>query len=168
MRVELNDVAVRGRTEKWHTVTAQNGQAGAVVIARRGDSILIGEHWRVTTGETELEFPRGLGEPGEDGIQTAIRELTEETGIVARRVAPLGIIFADTGLLTNPIHVVLAEIDVDRTDSPIGPDEEFRKLQWVSPSELDDLIARGAVRDAITLAAYALWRTQGAGRHFDD
>lgn len=161
LQVDLTDVTIAGEVQEWHTVTAQHGQPGAVVVALHNNRILVGEHWRLTTGRRELEFPRGFGEPSEGAADTASRELREETGLVAKSVAVLGTVFADTGLLTNPIHVVQAH--VDRVDSErVDRDPEFEDLYWLDAREVRSRIADGSLRDAISLAAFALWQARQA------
>ena len=44
---------------------------------------------RPKRGQNEWVLPKGHIEPGEESEQTAIREVQEETGVVARVIAPL-------------------------------------------------------------------------------
>lgn len=171
VRVEITDVEVEGRTQEWHTVTTQEGQAGAVILASSGDRILVGRHWRLSTGSVEVEFPRGFGEKGEDSTETARRELAEETGLTPAGLHVLGTVYADTGLLTNPIDVVVADID-EAEGTPRGPSgpevREFETLTWLTPAEFRSLVASGTIRDGITLAAFAMWQARPVGQFRED
>jgi 8-oxo-dGTP diphosphatase len=53
--------------------------AAAVVVNDRGDVLLV----RHTYGKLNWELPGGASEPGESIIETALRELREETGLEA-------------------------------------------------------------------------------------
>lgn len=49
------------------------------VLVTDGDRLLLGH----ATGSPRWDIPKGLLEPGEDARHAALRELTEETGLVA-------------------------------------------------------------------------------------
>src|SRR5512139_1313623 len=69
-----------------------DGTPGAVVLGLRGATILMVEVFRRPLGRTLLELPRGFGDPNETPVDTAVRELREETGVLvgADRLVPLG------------------------------------------------------------------------------
>lgn len=59
-------------------------EADAVVIIatnEMGDKILINREFRLAVGDWVYNFPAGLIDEGEDEIQSAVRELKEETGL---------------------------------------------------------------------------------------
>ncbi|MGN0480509.1 MAG: NUDIX hydrolase [Lachnospiraceae bacterium] len=59
-------------------------EADAVVIIatnESGDKILLNREYRMAVGEWVYNFPAGLIDPGENEIQSAVRELWEETGL---------------------------------------------------------------------------------------
>ena len=144
-----------GRTWSMHIVETSPGTQGAVCVALASDRLLLAEHWRATTGTWGLEFPRGMGSPDEEGVDTARRELLEETGLTARTAVQLGTIHADTGILRDRIAVVEMTVEAhagEQTDGELGA------MAWLSPERIDALIAAGELTDGITLAAYAVWR----------
>ena len=51
------------------------------IILFNGDKVLILQHRDTDNGEGHWDFPKGHVEKGESETQTALRELTEETGI---------------------------------------------------------------------------------------
>ncbi|MBB3948001.1 ADP-ribose pyrophosphatase YjhB (NUDIX family) [Rhizobium skierniewicense] len=58
-------------------------QPASSAIVRRGDRVLLVR--RINPPSQDMfAFPGGRGEPGETPAETALRELEEETGIVAR------------------------------------------------------------------------------------
>jgi len=83
---------------------------GAVVIAAldvHGDVTLV-RQYRHAVGGRLLELPAGTVEPGEEPLQTAMRELREEAGLVARRWDRLGTFFSSPGFLREEMHAFLA------------------------------------------------------------
>ena len=58
-------------------------QPASSAIVRRGDRVLLVRRINAPS-QHMFAFPGGRGEPGETPAETALRELEEETGIVAR------------------------------------------------------------------------------------
>jgi 8-oxo-dGTP pyrophosphatase MutT (NUDIX family) len=77
--------------------------AGGVVIRKREDAwwmaaieppddsarTLTGPSQRVAKSKTVLALPKGLVDPGEKPLETALREVHEETGVTAELIAKL-------------------------------------------------------------------------------
>lgn len=127
---------------------------GAVVVPLREDgAVLFIEIYRPALGQTLWELPRGQAEEDDAGpLETAQRELLEETGHRMGRGLLLGEVYPDSGLSGDGVHVVVASGTV-----PVQVDEcECPQQHWLSPSEIRGAIRAGKVRDAITLAALSL------------
>lgn len=146
-----------GRRQTWHLLRAQGGTTGAVCIARRGDEIVLARVWRLPVGGESVELPRGYGEPGEDPVETARRELREETGLPAGEGVVVGSIYPDTGVMANRVAVV--ELRVDLLEGSAG-DGELRSWAWYPVAEVESLVGSGQVVDGLTLAALGLWRAR--------
>lgn len=138
-------------------VELMDGHAGAVCIVRFGSCLLMGCLWRPAIQALSLEFPRGMGEPGEGGVQTARRELEEEAGVAwVESAREVGVIYADTGLLSNPIWVV--EVVAARDRLAVGP--ELLGAEWIEEVDVAAAVAAGRISDGITIAAWALWKAR--------
>lgn len=120
--------------------------------------------YRPVVGEESLEFPRGgtldLGE------SEAIRELTEETGLIPGEGAVdlLGTIHPDTGLLTAKVAVYLARFSgkaFDITDGRVEH-ESGATVQWVTDGQFMGLVTTGRIRCGMTLATWGLAHARGA------
>ncbi|MGN5379007.1 hypothetical protein BIV25_25400 [Streptomyces sp. MUSC 14] len=135
-----------------HRVRVGGGRTGVVVLARRGEDILLVRQWRPTTGRWAWELPRGFGET--DPLSDALRELVEETGLVGSAAAAVAYLDVDSGLLESEVAVV--EVSV-RGDAPLRPgavgDGEIAAARWWSPQEIAQAIRAGELRDGFTLAA---------------
>lgn len=127
---------------------------GAVVIPLRDDgTVLFIEIHRPVLGQTLWELPRGQAETSDTGpLETAQRELLEETGHRMEQGLLLGEVYPDSGLSGDGVHVVVATDTV-----PVRVEEcEYPQQHWLSPSEIRGAIKVGKIRDAITLAALSL------------
>ena len=67
-----------------------------------------------------VEFPAGLIDPGEDPIDTARRELLEETGLHATRLEPLCSFLTTPGVTDEVLHLYYAEADATKLQSKSG------------------------------------------------
>ncbi|MDN5915795.1 MAG: NUDIX hydrolase [Pseudonocardia sp.] len=135
----------------------------ALVIPRDGDRLHLVEQFRYPVGERRWEFPAGTApdRTEEDPAELAVRELAEETGLGAGRMERLGTLDVAPGMTSQRGHVYLA------TELTPGPhrrehSEQDMRSAWFTHAEFDDMIARGEITDAQSLAAYCLLRLHDA------
>jgi len=87
------------------------GTTGAAVMCVSADQrIFLNCNYRHATRSWELELPRGGCAPGEATIDTARREVKEETGMVVDDVVLLGEIASDSGLSSAVCPIYFAYI----------------------------------------------------------
>lgn len=119
---------------------------GRVLIARRPDAAHQGGVW---------EFPGGKCEPGETVHQALVRELTEETGIVARDSEPFLRVPFD-----YPDKRVLLEVRRVTTFHGEAHGREGQPVRWVPAGELPRYAFPAANAPIVTAAtlpdAYAI------------
>lgn len=108
-------------------------------------------------------LPKGTPEPGETLEQTAVREVTEETGLEVRIVEPLAAIeydFVQDGTrIHKTVHYFLMEVvggNLSRHDA------EFERVRWVPFDEADGLLSFATERELVAGTAAHLTATKGA------
>ena len=84
---------------------------GAVVILPLLDEqrLVMIRNYRYTVERELWELPAGTKEPDEEPIETARRELEEETGYRAGSMAPLTAFYTSPGFCTEWMHAFVAE-----------------------------------------------------------
>lgn len=135
-----------------HRVRVGGGRTGVVVLARRGDDILLVRQWRPTISRWAWELPRGFGET--DPVSDALRELVEEAGLVGSAAAVVAYLDVDSGTLESEVAIVEVSVQGDAPLCPSpGGDGEIAAARWWSPHEMAQAIRAGELRDGFTLAA---------------
>lgn len=131
---------------------------GAVVVPLLGDGrVVLVRQLRYPFGRHLLELPAGKLGPGEDPAVAAGRELTEETGWVAGSLEKLTSIYTSPGFCDEELHIYLGR---DLCESPDGHKREEGEysmtLHMMTLEEAVDLVIRGEIRDAKTIAGLLL------------
>ena len=130
--------------------------AGSVVIVPRlpDDRIILVRQYRHPVRESLWELVAGGMEDGETPVQSARRELREETGYRARVFKPLVEFFPSPGILSEKMHLFEAR---GLTPSQGQPDaDEHIKTGLFTIAELINMVRENKIRDAKTLVGI-LW-----------
>jgi len=149
LTVQLPD----GKTGRRDVVRHQG--AAAVLAINENDEILLVNQWRSALGRVECEIPAGKIDPGEDPRDCAIRELAEETGVVAGRFEYLTTFDTSAGFSDEALHLYVAR---DLEQGPANRDEdEFFEIQWIDFEKALDSCLNGQIQDAKTIIALSVW-----------
>lgn len=124
-----------------------------VIIAEQEDGRLLFERQhRYPVGHAFLELPAGKIDPGEDILNTAIRELLEETGHSATDWRYLGVMHPCIGYSNERIEIFLAR-GLTRDSAPQLDQGEFLDLLSLSLEEAIAAVRSGEITDAKTITA---------------
>lgn len=128
---------------------------GLVVDAVHGCAALIGRLDR--RGRLLWSLPKGHIEDGETAEQAAVREVEEETGIIAAVQAPLGsidywFVAEDRRVHKTVQHFLLSALGGELSDA----DVEVTEVAWVPLTELGSRLAYADERRLVRLAAEIL------------
>lgn len=164
-RIVYQNPWLRVREDEIERVNGHRGIYGvvekddcAVIIPLDGDHVYLVEQFRYTVQERCWELPQGGWEqPNVDPEELARGELREETGLSAGSMEYLGWCWLAYGFARQKQHVFLA-CELTRVSADPDPEESDLNLQRVSVAEFERMLRAGEIRDACTMAAWALWR----------
>jgi len=104
------------------------------------------------------ELPAGMVDAGERAIDCCRRELMEETGLIARRIHPLGETSPCTGRLNNRIYSIFVEAGERVADFKPEPG---LTVKLASPAEVVRLITSGNFASQLHIGALLLAELHG-------
>ena len=155
IRVETLEVELETGQRAYRELVRHKG--AVAVLARRADGkVLFVRQFRVGSQQIMLEVVAGLLEAGEEPEACARRELKEETGFDAVSIRSAGHIFPTPGYVTEKINVFFAETGDVPGARELDHDERIEVVA-LTAGEFRELIRRGEVTDAKTLAMWALF-----------
>lgn len=144
-KAELCDGRIVGREVVEHP-----GGVTILPVDEEGNCYMV-QQYRYPMQKLMLEAPAGKLEPGEDPMECAVRELSEETGFTADELIYLGAHASSPGYSTEVLHIYLAR---GLHAGDVHPDDgEFLNLEKHSMQELMDLIMNNQLEDAKTVIA---------------
>lgn len=119
--------------------TVEETSAGGLVVDDQGRAAIISR--RNKRGRVVWSLPKGHLEEGETLEAAAVREVGEETGIIGRVLAPLGVIdfyfTADSRRIHKTVHHYLLRAEGGELSAD---DVEVEDVAWVPLEELDDTL----------------------------
>jgi 8-oxo-dGTP pyrophosphatase MutT (NUDIX family) len=128
----------------------KNKAIAIVPLDDEGNTWIVGQS-RFTIGEYSWEVPMGGSAPGEEPVDTARRELREETGLTATSLTPLMRLHISNSITDEEGFVFLARgLSAGEPDFDDMEDLAIRKLPL---TEAVDMVMRGEITDAISIAA---------------
>ena len=125
--------------------------AAVIVPIDQENNVHLVRQYRYAVGEALLEAPAGVLEESESPEDCAQRELQEETGFRSEDLQSLGRFWSSPGFCSELMYVYLAR---DLVPSALAPDpDENIVTEKVPLSRINELIRRGEIRDAKSIAA---------------
>ncbi len=135
-------------------------QEGVIVLARKGDTLVMVNHHRPEFGAFSVEFPGGGQEKGEQSILAAMREFQEETGLIVENVKSLGRLFISV-YLKGGLEVFVGKVGDTPSKVEKDADEFILETLFLTKGEIESLIAKNKITSAQTIAAFSLAKTRG-------
>lgn len=129
---------------------------GGVVIACMpvADQVVLIKQYRYSVDEELFELPAGRIEIGEPPLSAAQRELTEETGYVARKWEEISQMYTAPGFCNEILYLYRAT-DVHQVGQSLDEDEHA-EVMLMDLKDAWSLVLSGKVRDAKTIAGLGL------------
>jgi ADP-ribose diphosphatase len=153
------------RVTEDKAVDAKNGFEIARSIVRHPGSavmmavddrkrILLVRQYRLPAEDYLWELPAGKVDEGEKPLQTAKRELAEETGFQARTWKKLASFYASPGYVQERMTVFKAT-DLKAGDATPMDDERI-EIRWFKKKDVAEMIRDGKIQDAKTIVGFFL------------
>ena len=149
---KLFDVTVERWGEHEREIVEHPGAVAIVAVDGEGMVALVRQP-REAARKHLLELPAGTLEQGESPLESARRELAEETGLTGGTWRELAAFYTTPGFCRERMHLFAAEGVEPGASSP-EPDEDLELVRW----RVEDVAGRlGELEDAKTLAGLLLY-----------
>ena len=152
-------------TGKEHEFVILNSPDWINVVPVTSDGkILFIRQFRPGNSTISLEVPGGLVEPGETPLESAIRELKEETGAVAQDWKLIGKVYPNPAFQNNLLYTFIAR-DVEikyETEFDAG---EYIEIEFIPEDRIFPLIESGEINHSLVIIAlfwYMIDRYKGS------
>ena len=151
MTVRVDDALLPNGKPCKREVCEHVGGVGVLPIDENRMVTLV-RQYRYPYETTTLEIPAGKMDQGPENAENCgRRELSEETGLVAGTMIPMGEIWPSPGFMDERLHLFCAK---ELTQGEVHPDEdEFVEIVRMPFEELCQRIASCEIHDAKTVAA---------------
>ncbi|MBM3256131.1 MAG: NUDIX hydrolase [Candidatus Moranbacteria bacterium] len=138
--------------------TVEGGEIVAILAIDKNDNIFLVRQYRHAVKDITLDLPGGSVEQGEQPIDTAKRELAEETGMLANSIEKLITYYPDSGRTACTKHIYLAKKLKKDPDKFYSQDKsENVILSRIPLQEVLKKMKNGEVKEAtlfVGIAAY--------------
>ena len=128
-------------------VVRHPGAVCVIPITDDGEVIFVNQ-FRYALDRVTLEVPAGNLEKGEDPMEAALRELSEETGITAEKIEPLDALYTSPALIDEIIYMYIAT-GLSQGEQHLD-DDEFVNAVKIPLNEAIDMVMSGKILDAKT------------------
>ncbi len=137
----------------YGVVSFKNLAIGVVPVDDSLNTYLVGQY-RYTLNQYSWEIPEGGGPQNEEPLETAKRELQEETGLTAEKWSLLGSIHTSNSVTDEFGHIFLA-MDLKQTEAEPEETEELA-VKKLPLKEAITMVERGEITDSLSIAGLLL------------
>ena len=128
-------------------VVRHPGAVCVLPLTENGEVIFVNQ-FRYALNKVTLEVPAGKLEKGEDPQEAALRELSEETGIEAKKIVPMGALYTTPALMDEIIYMYIAT-DLSQGEQHLDEDEFVNALK-IPLDKAVEMVMNGEIRDSKT------------------
>jgi ADP-ribose pyrophosphatase len=157
IRLVNKDLVLPNGRSTTFSIVEHPGAVAIVPVFDNGDVVLL-RQFRPSIGGELYEIPAGTLEPGESPLATAKREIIEETGYKAKKWEKIAEFYTAPGFCNELMHVFVGK-GLSPATAPGDADEIIEPIRMPMKKALD-LIRRGKVRDAKSIAGLLIYHDQ--------
>lgn len=126
-------------------------RGGAAILAEKDGRFAFVRQYRHPMGESIWEIPAGTRDANEPPETTALRELEEECGLVAKNLRPIGRFAVSPGYTDEILYIYFAD-EFDSGTVHLDEDE-FLSCSWIEKEKAFEMAENGEIYDGKTLFA---------------
>lgn len=142
----LNPAGSKGIYGKVHF---KNKAIGVIPVDDHGNTWLVGQ-FRYTINAFSWEIPEGGGPSGDDPLDSAKRELREETGLTAAKWTLISRLHTSNSVTDEEGFLFLAE-DLQHGDAELEETEADLQAKKIPLKDAIDLVLRGEITDSMSI-----------------
>lgn len=160
--IKLSDGQTSYRDVAWHD------DAVAILVIDKDNNVMMVKQWRYALNQAIWELPAGRidGKDNEFNIdgsaktrlqiakEAGIRELAEETGVIAKDIHFLGEFYASPGFTNEILYLFVSKLDKVCKSCP--DNGEFVLNAWVPFDELLCAVLENKIKDGKTISCVLL------------
>ncbi|GAB4200902.1 MAG: hypothetical protein Fur0023_04780 [Bacteroidia bacterium] len=151
IELELHDVInPAGNKGMYNIVKFKHLAIGILPIDEEGYTYLVGQ-WRYPLNEYSWEIPEGGGKLNIDPIESAQRELLEETGLVANHYEEL-LRLHTSNSVTNELAIVFLATQLEQ-QSAMPEETEDITIKKIHLKDALKMVMNNQITDSISVAA---------------
>jgi len=139
-----------GKPGIYGKVCFRTQAVGIIPVDEQGNTWLVGQY-RYTLNEWSWEIPMGGSPLDEDCQQTALRELEEETGLIAANIKQIQYLHPSNSITDEQGYVFLAT-DLKPGKQQLEDTEQGLEVLKLPLSEAIEMTQDGRITDAISVA----------------
>lgn len=140
-----------GKTGIYGKVCFKSQAVGVIPVDEQGSTWLVGQH-RYTLNEWSWEIPMGGSPLNEDCQQTALRELEEETGLIAANIKQIQFLHTSNSITDEQAYLYLAT-DLTPGKQQLEDTEQDLEVLKLPLSDAIKMAQDGSITDACSVAA---------------
>jgi 8-oxo-dGTP pyrophosphatase MutT (NUDIX family) len=142
----INPAGGKGIYGKVHF---KNKAIGIIPVDHELNTWLVGQY-RYTVDEWSWEIPEGGGPPGEAAVESAKRELQEETGLIAKNITPIIRLHTSNSVTDEEGFVFIAE-DLEQGESSLEETEADLKVWKLPVKDALQMVIEGKITDSMSV-----------------
>jgi len=124
-----------------------------VIALTENDEVVLIEQYRHGSQSVTVEIPGGMVDPGEKPLQTAKRELLEESGYIGENWLQIGEVFPNPAMQNNRCFTFLAT-NCKKVGQTNFDTTEYIITYTRPSSEIPKLVSQGKIMHSLVVAAF--------------
>lgn len=148
INLRIDTVELPDKKYSKREIIEHPGAVGILPITDDGSMILV-RQFRKAVEKNLLEIPAGKIEIYEEPKETALRELSEETGYTPQKMEYLFEFYTSPGFSDEKIYLFLA---TDLLKGEANPEnDEYIEIEKIKIEDLVDMVKKGKINDSKTI-----------------